>query len=339
MKYVVVTGGIISGLGKGITASSIGVLLKGCGWRVSAIKIDPYLNVDAGTMSPYEHGECYVLDDGGEVDLDLGNYERYLDVSLSRDNNITTGKIFKSVIDKERRGEFNGKTVSVVPHVTNAIQEWIERVSRTPIDNLSDPPDVCVIELGGTIGDIESMPYVEALRQMRYNVGPDNFFLAHVSLVPIVGEAKTKPTQHGVKEIRSVRHTVSAFHSRVDLRSCAVAAPVRASVVHASLRAVHLFESGLSHTAGPAARPRCVPLHKTARRRPSREARDVLPGTVPHAPFYLALARRSAHALAATHVRIACNGHFWFHFRHGRRVGEVGDFGSRRESHVNVLDD
>jgi hypothetical protein len=142
MKYVVVTGGIISGLGKGITASSIGVLLKGCGWRVSAIKIDPYLNVDAGTMSPYEHGECYVLDDGGEVDLDLGNYERYLDVrahlqnpcsrmqratpdvqvSLSRDNNITTGKIFKEVIDKERRGEFNGKTVSVVPHVTNAIQ-------------------------------------------------------------------------------------------------------------------------------------------------------------------------------------------------------------------------
>ena len=226
MKYVVVTGGIISGLGKGITASSIGVLLKGCGWRVSAIKIDPYLNVDAGTMSPYEHGECYVLDDGGEVDLDLGNYERYLDVSLSRDNNITTGKIFKSVIDKERRGEFNGKTVSVVPHVTNAIQEWIERVSRTPIDNLSDPPDVCVIELGGTIGDIESMPYVEALRQMRYNVGPDNFFLAHVSLVPIVGEAKTKPTQHGVKEIRSVRHTVSALHSRVDLRSRAVAAPV-----------------------------------------------------------------------------------------------------------------
>ncbi|KAL0743830.1 hypothetical protein Bca4012_085343 [Brassica carinata] len=152
MKYVLVTGGVVSGLGKGVTASSIGLLLQACGLRVTSIKIDPYLNTDAGTMSPFEHGEVFVLDDGGEVDLDLGNYERFLDSTLTRDNNLTTGKIYQSVIDKERKGDYLGRTVQVVPHITDAIQEWIERVANVPVDGKEGPPDVCVIELGGTIG-------------------------------------------------------------------------------------------------------------------------------------------------------------------------------------------
>ncbi|KAL3849296.1 hypothetical protein ACJIZ3_011178 [Penstemon smallii] len=207
MKYVLVTGGVVSGLGKGITASSIGLILKACGLRVTSIKIDPYLNTDAGTMSPFEHGEVHVLDDGGEVDLDLGNYERFLDIKLTRDNNITTGKIYQSVIDKERKGDYLGQTVQVVPHITDAIQEWIERVASTPVDGKEGPADVCVIELGGTIGDIESIPFIEALGQFSYRVGAGNFCLIHVSLVPVltvVGEQKTKPTQHSVKELRSL---------------------------------------------------------------------------------------------------------------------------------------
>ncbi|KAK7386610.1 hypothetical protein VNO78_26944 [Psophocarpus tetragonolobus] len=205
MKYVLVTGGVISGLGKGVTASSIGLLLKACGLRVTAIKIDPYLNTDAGTMSPFEHGEVFVLDDGGEVDLDLGNYERFMDIKLTRDNNITTGKIYQSVIDKERRGDYLGKTVQVVPHITDAIQDWIERVAHIPVDGKTGPADVCVIELGGTIGDIESMPFIQALGQFSYRVGAGNFCLVHVSLVPVlnvVGEQKTKPTQHSVRALR-----------------------------------------------------------------------------------------------------------------------------------------
>ncbi|RXH98639.1 hypothetical protein DVH24_010964 [Malus domestica] len=205
MKYVLVTGGVVSGLGKGVTASSIGLLLQACGLRVTSIKIDPYLNTDAGTMSPFEHGEVFVLDDGGEVDLDLGNYERFLDLTLTRDNNITTGKIYQSVIDKERKGDYLGKTVQVVPHITDAIQEWIERVAMVPVDGKEGPADVCVIELGGTIGDIESMPFIEALGQFSYRVGRENFCLIHVSLVPVlnvVGEQKTKPTQHSVRVLR-----------------------------------------------------------------------------------------------------------------------------------------
>ncbi|KAF5931427.1 hypothetical protein HYC85_032300 [Camellia sinensis] len=170
MKYVLVTGGVVSGLGKGVTASSIGVVLKACGLRVTSIKIDPYLNTDAGTMSPFEHGEVFVLDDGGEVDLDLGNYERFLDVTLTRENNITTGKIYQSVLDKERRGDYLGKTVQVVPHITDAIKNWIEMVSAIPVDGKEGPADVCVIELGGTVGDIESMPFIEALRQLSFSV-------------------------------------------------------------------------------------------------------------------------------------------------------------------------
>ncbi|KAL4342723.1 hypothetical protein AHAS_Ahas11G0006900 [Arachis hypogaea] len=187
MKYVLVTGGVVSGLGKGVTASN------------------PYLNTDAGTMSPFEHGEVFVLDDGGEVDLDLGNYERFMDIKLTRDNNITTGKIYQSVIEKERRGDYLGKTVQVVPHITDAIQEWIERVAHIPVDGKPGSADVCVIELGGTIGDIESMPFIQALGQFSYKVGAGNFCLVHVSLVPVlncVGEQKTKPTQHSVRGLR-----------------------------------------------------------------------------------------------------------------------------------------
>tara|TARA_B100000073_G_scaffold255744_1_gene215747 strand:- start:32 stop:1702 length:1671 start_codon:yes stop_codon:yes gene_type:complete len=207
MKYVVVTGGVLSGLGKGVTASSIGVLLKSAGLRVTSIKIDPYLNSDAGTMSPFEHGEVFVLDDGGEVDLDLGNYERFLDVALTRDNNITTGKVYANVIEKERRGDYLGKTVQVVPHITNEIQEWIERVAHVPADGSSETPDACVIELGGTVGDIESAPFIEALRQFQFRAGKGNVCFVHVSLVPVmgpVGEQKTKPTQHTVKELRGL---------------------------------------------------------------------------------------------------------------------------------------
>ncbi|CAO2176714.1 unnamed protein product [Urochloa humidicola] len=217
MKYVLVTGGVVSGLGKGVTASSIGVVLKACGLRITSIKIDPYLNTDAGTMSPFEHGEVFVLDDGGEVDLDLGNYERFLDIKLTRDNNITTGKIYQSVIGKERKGEYLGKTVQVVPHITNAIQEWIERVAMIPVDGKEGPADVCVIELGGTIGDIESMPFIEALGQFSYRVGPGNFCLVHVSLVPVmnvVGEQKTKPTQHSVRGLRGLGLTPNILACR-----------------------------------------------------------------------------------------------------------------------------
>ncbi|CAL1403753.1 unnamed protein product [Linum trigynum] len=208
MKYVVVTGGVMSGLGKGVTSSSVGVLLQACGLRVTCIKIDPYLNIDAGTMSPFEHGEVFVLHDGGEADLDLGNYERFLDVTLTSDNNITTGKIYQTVMEKERRGAYLGKTVQLVPHVTDAIQDWIQRVAHAPVDGKEGPPDVCVIELGGTVGDMESCPFVDALAQLSCGVGgAGNFCLIHVSHVPVlsaVGEQKTKPTQHGVRTLRSL---------------------------------------------------------------------------------------------------------------------------------------
>ncbi|KAJ2780757.1 CTP synthase ura7 [Coemansia javaensis] len=206
-KYIIVSGGVISGIGKGIIASSTGLLLKTLGLTVTSIKIDPYLNIDAGTLSPLDHGEVFVLDDGGEVDLDLGNYERYLNVTLTRDNNITTGKIYREVIDKERRGDYLGKTVQVVPHITNAVQDWVERVGSTPTSDHGRTPDVCIVELGGTVGDIESAPFIEAMRQFQFRVGHDNFCLIHVSLVPVVGavgEQKTKPTQASVRDLRGL---------------------------------------------------------------------------------------------------------------------------------------
>ena len=207
MKYVVVSGGVLSGLGKGVTASSIGVLLKSSGLKITSVKIDPYINSDAGTMSPFEHGEVFVLDDGGEVDLDLGNYERFLDINLGKNNNLTTGKVYSKVIESERRGDYLGKTVQVIPHITDAIQDWIEDVAHIPADGSGETPDACIIELGGTVGDIESAPYIEALRQFQFRVGRENISFVHVSLVPVmgpVGEQKTKPTQHSVKELRGL---------------------------------------------------------------------------------------------------------------------------------------
>lgn len=187
----------MSGLGKGISISSLGVLLQSYGVKVTSIKIDPYLvdqlywfnlyNCDAGTMSPYEHGEVYVLADGGEADLDLGNYERFLDVKLTRDNNITTGKVYQRVIERERRGDYLGKTVQIIPHVTNEIQDWIERVANLPINTAGDKADVCLVEVGGTVGDIESMVFLEAIRQLMKRVGRSNAVLCHVSLVPVIG--------------------------------------------------------------------------------------------------------------------------------------------------------
>ncbi len=200
-KYVVVTGGVLSGLGKGITTSSIGRLLKARGISVTAIKIDPYLNVDAGTMNPFEHGEVYVLDDGSEVDLDLGNYERFLDIHMDRYNNITTGKVYRHVIQKERRGDYLGKTVQIIPHITNEIQEWIQATGER------SSAQVCLVEIGGTVGDIESAPFLEAVRQLHRAVGDENMVLLHTSLVPTmttVGEQKTKPTQHTVRDLKAV---------------------------------------------------------------------------------------------------------------------------------------
>ena len=215
MKYIVVTGGVVSGLGKGVTISSMGRLLQSCGLKVTSIKIDPYLNVDAGTMSPFEHGEVFVLNDGGESDLDLGNYERFLSIELTSEHNITTGKIYRHVILKERRGDFLGKTVQVVPHISNEIQDRIENIAKIPVSAGGEQADVCLIEVGGTVGDIESAIFLEALRQFQFRVGHENFLLCFVSLVPTIsGEQKTKPTQHGVKDLRSLGLTPSIIFCR-----------------------------------------------------------------------------------------------------------------------------
>jgi CTP synthase len=197
-KFIFVTGGVMSGLGKGITAASTGRLLKNAGFDVTAVKIDPYLNVDAGTMNPFQHGEVYVLKDGGEVDLDLGNYERFLDEDMTFDHNITTGKTYQHVIEKERAGDYLGKTVQIIPHVTDDIKRRIREAAKGN--------DVCIIEVGGTVGDIEGMPYLEALRQFAHEEDDDDILFTHVTLVPYSknGEQKTKPTQHSVKELRSI---------------------------------------------------------------------------------------------------------------------------------------
>ncbi len=200
-KFVFVTGGVVSGIGKGIVAASLGRLLKSRNYTVSILKLDPYLNVDPGTMSPYQHGEVFVTEDGAETDLDLGHYERFTDTSMSRLNSVTTGSIYQAVINKERRGDYQGGTVQVIPHITNEIKERIHRVAR------NTNPDVVITEIGGTVGDIESLPYLEAIRQFRKDVGRQNVLYTHVTLVPYIpasGELKTKPTQHSVKELRSI---------------------------------------------------------------------------------------------------------------------------------------
>jgi CTP synthase len=202
VKYIIVTGGVLSGLGKGITTSSIGRLLISRGFKVTAIKIDPYLNCDAGTMNPYQHGEVFVLEDGSEVDLDLGSYERFLEVNLTSAHNITTGKIYKAVIEKERKGEYLGQTVQIIPHITNEIKEELKKVAQ------ESNVDIVLVELGGTVGDIESMPFLEAVRQLRREVGgEENCVFVHTTLVPVVGpvgEQKSKPTQHSVRELRAL---------------------------------------------------------------------------------------------------------------------------------------
>ncbi|MBP2002749.1 CTP synthase [Paenibacillus shirakamiensis] len=200
-KYIFVTGGVVSSLGKGITAASLGRLLKNRGLKVTIQKFDPYINVDPGTMSPYQHGEVFVTDDGAETDLDLGHYERFIDINLSKSNNVTTGKIYSSVISKERRGEYLGGTVQVIPHITNEIKERVYRAGR------ETNSDVVITEIGGTVGDIESLPFLEAIRQIKSDIGRDNVMYIHVTLIPYIkaaGEVKTKPTQHSVKELRSI---------------------------------------------------------------------------------------------------------------------------------------
>jgi len=200
----VVSGGVCSSLGKGVATSSIGALLRGHGFRVTAIKLDPYINIDAGLMSPYEHGEVYVLNDGGETDLDLGNYERMMFLSLNRGNNLTTGKIYDSVIKKERRGDYLGKTVQVVPHITGAIVDWLDTTAKEPCDGSTFRPQICMIELGGTVGDIESMPFIEAIRQLKFSLPDNSVAWCHCSYIPDMSGQKTKPTQHSVKALLSL---------------------------------------------------------------------------------------------------------------------------------------
>src|SRR5512138_584660 len=198
-KYIFVTGGVVSSLGKGLAAASIGALLEARGYRVALQKMDPYINVDAGTMSPYQHGEVFVTDDGGETDLDLGHYERFTNTTTTRQSNWTTGKIYQSVIQKERRGDYLGRTVQVIPHITNEIKDAILGVAKDV--------DVVLVEIGGTVGDIESLPFLEAIRQFRQDVGRDNSLYVHLTLVPFIGtagELKTKPTQHSVRDLRSI---------------------------------------------------------------------------------------------------------------------------------------
>src|SRR5579883_2562106 len=207
-KYIFFTGGVVSSLGKGITAASLGRLLKARGLSVSIQKLDPYINVDAGTMNPYQHGEVFVTEDGAETDLDLGHYERFIDENLQRANNVTTGPIYNSVIEKERRGEYLGATVQVIPHITNEIKAHIKRVAE------ASHAEVCIVEVGGTVGDIESLPFLEAIRQIRHDVGDENVMYVHLTLVPHLGaadELKTKPTQHSVRELRGIGITPDAI--------------------------------------------------------------------------------------------------------------------------------
>ncbi len=212
-KYIFVTGGVVSGLGKGITAASLGRLLKARGLKVAAQKLDPYINVDPGTMSPYQHGEVYVTEDGAETDLDLGHYERFIDEDLNRFSNLTTGKVYANVIGKERRGEYLGNTVQVIPHITNEIKEFIYSVGK------KTNADVVITEIGGTVGDIESQPFLEAIRQVGLEVGSENSLYIHVTLVPYLkasGEHKSKPTQHSVKELKGMGITPNIIVLRCD---------------------------------------------------------------------------------------------------------------------------
>ena len=215
-KFVFVTGGVVSSLGKGIASASLAAILESRGLKVTLIKLDPYLNVDPGTMSPLQHGEVFVTDDGAETDLDLGHYERFIETRMRKANNFTTGQIYKSVLDKERRGDYLGKTVQVIPHVTNEIQEFIKRGARW---GEPDAVDVAIVEIGGTVGDIESLPFLEAVRQLSLQLGPNNSAFVHLSYVPWIaaaGELKTKPTQHTAKQLREIGIQADALLCRAD---------------------------------------------------------------------------------------------------------------------------
>ena len=215
-KYVFVTGGVVSSLGKGIAAASLAAILESRSIRVTNIKLDPYINVDPGTMSPFQHGEVFVTEDGAETDLDLGHYERFQSSKMHRTNNFTTGQIYESVIKKERRGDYLGGTVQVIPHITNEIQAFIERGAASAT---CGEPDVAIVEVGGTVGDIESLPFLEAIRQMGLELGRNNVCYIHLTLVPYIasaGEIKTKPTQHSVKELREIGIQADAIICRTD---------------------------------------------------------------------------------------------------------------------------
>ena len=215
VKYIFVTGGVVSGLGKGITAASLGRLLKAKGYKVIAQKLDPYINVDPGTMSPYQHGEVFVTEDGAETDLDLGHYERFIDENLNRFSNLTTGKVYWNVLNKERKGDYLGETIQVIPHITNEIKNFIYSVGKKA------QADIVITEIGGTTGDIESQPFLEAIRQLSLEVGRDNTLFIHVTLIPYLegsGEYKSKPTQHSVKELRSLGVTPDIIVTRCDVR-------------------------------------------------------------------------------------------------------------------------
>src|SRR6478752_4317110 len=223
-QYIFVTGGVVSSVGKGITTASIGRMIKARGMSVSIMKLDPYLNVDPGTMSPYQHGEVFVTDDGAETDLDLGHYERFIDENLSRASNVTTGQVYSAVIAKERRGDYLGGTIQVIPHITNEIKERIRQATA------QHHSDVVIIEVGGTVGDIEGQAYLEAIRQMRREVGRQNCLFIHVTLLPLIGstgELKTKPTQQSVRELRSVGIQPDVIICRAD---CAIPDEVREKI-------------------------------------------------------------------------------------------------------------
>jgi CTP synthase len=220
-KFVFVTGGVVSSLGKGIASASLAAILESRGLKVTLIKLDPYINVDPGTMSPFQHGEVFVTDDGAETDLDLGHYERFITTRMRRTNNFTTGQIYKSVLEKERRGDYLGKTVQVIPHITNEIQEFVKRGAGVGSTDGVDAVDVAIVEIGGTVGDIESLPFLEAVRQMSLKLGPNNTAFVHLSYVPWIaaaGELKTKPTQHTAQKLREIGIQADALLCRADRR-------------------------------------------------------------------------------------------------------------------------
>ncbi|MBP6598233.1 MAG: CTP synthase, partial [Giesbergeria sp.] len=215
-KFVFVTGGVVSSLGKGIASASLAAILESRGLKVTLIKLDPYINVDPGTMSPFQHGEVFVTDDGAETDLDLGHYERFIETRMKKTNNFTTGRIYQSVLEKERRGDYLGKTVQVIPHVTNEIQDYIKRGAGI---GTADAVDVAIVEIGGTVGDIESLPFLEAVRQLSLKLGPNNTAFVHLTYVPFIaaaGELKTKPTQHTVQKMREIGIQPDALICRAD---------------------------------------------------------------------------------------------------------------------------